>query len=108
MSSISELILILAVFSILFISIILVIVYGSQAFQQFNLITDQLNVTFNQIILSFSSITDSVLASLSSFGRTATKLFISIGADVGDTFFSLNDYLKNQLSSTITTAGSTI
>ena len=108
MASTGEFVLVIGIFIILFVSLILFIVYGSQAFQQFNLITDQLNATFNSAIEGLLSITDSLIVSISSFGRTAVNTFDTITKQLGTTFLSVSSFLKDNLASMITTTGGNI
>jgi hypothetical protein len=100
-------ILLAGVFSLLFASLVLLIVLGASAFSQFNTVGNALASAFDSVLVTLDQVTSSILQSLQAFANTAIQVFKSASASIGSTFTNITDFLQDQFASTIQNVGDT-
>jgi len=108
MSVITEYVLITGVFLVLFVSLILLLVFGASAFGQFYQLGGSLSHAFDSVLLSLVQTTGVIITSIQKFGESAFQAFQSTATKVGSALASASSYLENELGSTITKVGSTV
>jgi hypothetical protein len=108
MSVLTEYVLIAGVFLVLFVSLILLLVYGASAFGQFYTLGGSLSYAFDSVLASLVQITGVIVTSLQKFGESAFQAFQSTAVKVGQALGGAASYLENELGSTITKVGSTV
>jgi phage-related protein len=107
MTSTSDMILLAGVFSLLFVSLILLIVLGAQSFSTFNQLGTSLSNAFSSVLLSLNEVTNSVLQSLESFANTAIQLFENVATSLGSTFTNITKFIRTEFAGAITNVGQT-
>lgn len=108
MSILTEYVFIAGVFLILFVSLILLIVYGASAFGQFYQLGGSLSFAFDSVLNSLVQVTGVIITSIQKFGESAFQTFSSTATKVGQALGGAASYLENELGSTITKVGSTV
>lgn len=108
MSILTEYVLIAGVFLILFVSLILLIVYGASSFGQFYQLGGSLSFAFDSVLNSLVQVTGVIITSIQKFGESVFQTFQSTAAKVRQALGSAASYLENELGSLITKVGSTV
>jgi len=101
----AEIILLVACFLVILIAMILTIVLSTQTIARFSELGDSLEAALLSVFDNLSSITGSLIAQLTAFGRSVVSAFSSFAGQLGQGYLSINTFIQTEVTGLINYIG---
>jgi hypothetical protein len=101
----AEIVLLAAVFLVLLIAMILTIILSTNTIARFSEIGDSLEAALANVFDTFATISTTLIAQLTAFGRSAIAAFSSFATQLGSGYLSINTFIQTEVTSIINYIG---